>query len=427
MPALDTPDTDQLRATFIQAATWHGTLDEAEALLSAHPELAHQDIHTAAILGDHDSVRKFLAEDPLNVTATSAPFGANALTHLALSKYLRLAKRPSDNFIQAATALLDAGADPNGGFWTRGKSPEYETPLYGAAGVAHHAGLTRLLLDRGADPNDEEAVYHSPEEYDSSAMQLLVETGQVTRENLALMLIRKHDWHDMAGIEYLLQRGINPNDPWPPDRYPLHHALARDNGLPIITLLMDHGADPMIVQEGLTAVARAARGGRNEVLELFEQRGLSIDLPGVDRLIAAAAMGNTPAAQKIAAQDPNTHQELLTMGGGLLARFTRTNNLKGVRTLLELGIDVNTPFTEGDGYYCIPPGSLAIHIAAWMLHTEMVRFLLEKGAPAGRPDANGDTPLQLAVRASTDSYWTRRFSPEIITALRDAGASSYTF
>jgi hypothetical protein len=31
--------------------------------------------------------------------------------------------------------------------------------LYGAAGVAHHADMTRLLIDRGADPNDEETPY----------------------------------------------------------------------------------------------------------------------------------------------------------------------------------------------------------------------------------------------------------------------------
>jgi hypothetical protein len=31
-----------------------------------------------------------------------------------------------------------------------------ENAVYGAAGIAQHAGVTRLLLERGADPNDEE-------------------------------------------------------------------------------------------------------------------------------------------------------------------------------------------------------------------------------------------------------------------------------
>ena len=52
--------------------------------------------------------------------------------------------------------------------------------------------MTRLLLERGANPNDIEAVYHSPETYDNEAMKLLVETGKLSADNLSLMLIRKH-------------------------------------------------------------------------------------------------------------------------------------------------------------------------------------------------------------------------------------------
>ena len=114
---------------------------------------------------------RLLALDPGNATARSGPYGGDALVYLCLSKYLRLDPTRSDGFLRAATALLDAGADPNTGFWTEGQYPELETALYGAAGVAHHAELTRLLLGRGADPNDGEAVYHSPETYQNDAMK----------------------------------------------------------------------------------------------------------------------------------------------------------------------------------------------------------------------------------------------------------------
>ncbi len=43
---------DDVRTQFIHAATWHGSLDEAEAILAAHPELRGSDIHTAAVLGE---------------------------------------------------------------------------------------------------------------------------------------------------------------------------------------------------------------------------------------------------------------------------------------------------------------------------------------------------------------------------------------
>jgi ankyrin repeat protein len=411
------------RVEFIEEATWHGTLERAEAIRREHPEVAGSDVHTAAILGDDAGVRRFLARDPANATAPSAPYGGDALNYLCLSKYLRLDPARSDGFLRAATALLDAGADPNTGFWTTGQHRERETALYGAAGVAHHAELTRLLLERGADPNDEEAVYHSPETYDNAAMQALVETGRVSPEHLTLMLIRKHDWHDLDGARWLLEHGADPNHR---DRgwLPLHHALARDNRLAIIALLLDHGADPTVVKDGLSAAACAAREGRSDVLDLFEQRGIPVVLHGADRLIAACARGDGAAARAIAAGEPGLVGDVLAMGGALLARFAGTGNPPGVRALLDLGVPVTEPFVAGDGYWGIPPGSLAIHVAAWRGQSAVVRLLLERGSPVDVPDANGRTPLALAVRACVDSYWAEMRSPEAVRALLAAGASA---
>jgi len=421
---MSTTASEQLRDTFIQAATWHGDLTQADALLSQHPALASLDIHTAAILGDYVTVEKFLQEDPASATSTSAPYGANPLTHLGLSKYLRSNRRSDEDFVRTATALLDAGADPNGGFWTTGKFPEFETPLYGAAGVAQNAALTRLLLDRGADPNDGEVVYHSPESYDISAMKLVVETGKVSQENLSCMLIRKHDWHDIEGEKYLLEHGADPNQPWGKDSYAIHHALLRDNHLEMIRLLLDYGADPGVVHNGLTAVARAAWQGRSDVLNLLRERGFSVELTGLSKLIAACAMGDTPQAQSIAAEEPASKEQLMLLAGHLLARFSSANNPSGINTLLDLGLDVNTPYIEGDGYYEIPRGSLPIHIAAWRAWPEAQKVLLERGARIDEPDANGRTPLMLAIRACTQSYWAGRCSLQAIRDLIAAGAST---
>lgn len=416
-------DIGDPRTAFIEAATWHGDLDRAKAILAAHPEVASCDIHTAAILGDDAAVRRFIAEDPGNATATSEPYGGNALVYLGLSKYLRFDKSLSDAFLRAATALLDAGADPNSGFWTTGQHPEFETALYGAAGVAHHAPLTRLLLERGADPNDIEVVYHSPETWDNEAMKALVDTGKITAENLALMLIRKHDWHDVEGAKFLLERGADPN--WARKRgwYAIHHALARDNALEMIELLLDHGADPLLVNDGLSAAARAARAGRSDVLELFKRRGISVALNGVDNLIAACACDDSAAVRRIVEREPHLVAEIRSMGGDLLAKFAGTNNPAGVRQLLDLGVDIAAPFTEGDGYFGEPKGSLAIHVAAWRGNPAVVKLLIERGSPVDVPDANGRTPLALAVRACVDSYWTDRRTPESVAALLAAGAS----
>jgi ankyrin repeat protein len=257
-------------------------------------------------------------------------------------------------------------------------------------------------------------------------MYLLVETGRLTNESLSLMLIRKHDWHDDDGVKYLLDHGADANGPWKPRGWrPLHHALARSNRLAIIELLLEHGADPTLTNErdGLTGVARAAREGRHDVLQLLVQRGVSVEPQGVDRLIAACALDDTAAVQAVVQQAPGLLKEVVAMGGDLLAKFAGNGNTAGVRALLDLGVDVAASFAEGDGYFGEPKGSLAIHVAAWRAQPTIVKLLLERGSPADRPDPKGRTPLALAIDACVDSYWTNRRTPDSVDALLRAGAS----
>jgi ankyrin repeat protein len=411
------------REAFIEAATWHGSLERAEALLAEHPELPKHDLHAAAIVGDDTTVQRLLERDPKAARDTSPPYGGDALTYLGLSKYLRLDPARTPAFLRAATALLDAGADPNAGFWTTGQHREHETALYGAAGVAHHAELTRLLLERGADPNDVEAVYHSPETYDNDAMKLLVETGKLSRENLSLMLIRKHDWHDYDGVKYLLERGADPNYQRERGWLAIHHAVARNNRLAIVELLLDYGADPTKQNDGATAIERAARRGRGDLLELFKQRGFALEFSGVDKLIAACAMADRKQIASLQATEPALVQELLAQGPRLLAEFTSTWNTEGVEQLLALGVPVDARY-EGDGYFDIAPGSTALHVAAWNIRADLVQLLLGRGALVNAKDAKGRTALQLAVKACVDSYWSERRSPEPASLLLDAGAST---
>jgi ankyrin repeat protein len=418
-------------AAFIDAAcvpldTGHasGTLERAEAILAAHPEIASSGIHAAATLGDDAGVRRFLERDTDSATAKGGPRNWDALTHLCFSRYLRFDSSRSEGFVRAATALLDAGASANTGWTEMGHqpTPEWEPALYGAAGIAHHPELTRLLLERGADPNDGEVVYHTPESYDNRALQLLVETGKLTDESLSILLIRKHDWHDYDGIKWLLERNANPNlmSRW--GFRALHHALTRDNSLEIIALLLDHGADPAFISKGRSAIAMAAREGRSDVLDLFEERGIPIELQGVDELIAGCARNDAKAVRAIADTHPELVRQLIAEGATLIAEFAGTGNTDGVRQLLDLGVNVAVLY-EGNGYWGIPRNSMALHIAAWRAHPATVRLLLDRGSPVDAQDGNGNTPLALAVRACVDSYWKERRSPESVRALLDAGAS----
>jgi ankyrin repeat protein len=408
---------------FLQAATWHGNLDRAAAMLTSAPHLARASIHTAAVLGDEQGVRDFLARDPAGARALAPPYQGSPLVYLCLSKYLRLESPRSAAFVQTATALLDAGADPDQGFWTDPPHPEYETPLYGAAGVAAHRELTLLLLARGADPNDAEVVYHSPEGYELGAMMAVVETGRLTPDSLMLMLLRKHDWHDEAGVKYLLEHGADPNRTWRHGRSALQHGISRDNSLAIIELALDHGGDPGLVRGEISGTALAARRGRGDLLALFQRRGFDIELAGPDRLIVACALDDGARVRAIARHEPELVQLVIAQGGTLLAEFAGTGNSAGVGHLLDLGVPIDAPYS-GDAYFDIPPDSTALHVAAWRAHHGTVRLLLERGAPVNPRDRKARTPLMAAVRTCVDSYWTYRRSPESVALLLEAGVST---
>jgi len=424
-------ETGDPRAAFLRAAVAplhahaSGTVDEANAILAAHPEIATTSIHAAAVLGDDATVRRFLADDPAGATAKGGPYGWDALTHLCFSRHLRLDPARSDGFVRAAEALLDAGASAGTGFHSGDRPPVFESALYGAAGVAHHPELTRLLLARGADPNDEETPYHAPEGYENRALTVLVESGKLTADSLATILVRKSDWHDAGAIPWLLERGADPNRMTRWGRTSLQHAVLRDNVPAIVEAMLDHGGDPTLAAaEGWSAAAMAARRGRGDLLALFDARGIPAALDGADRLIAACARDDEATVRAIAEREPPLVRVLLAHGGWLLAHFAGNGNTGGVRRLLELGVDVAAPFAEGDGYFGVARNSTALHVAAWRARHDVVRLLVERGAPVDARDGDGRTPLALAVKACVDSYWTRLRAPDSVRALLDAGASA---
>ncbi|HEY1984237.1 MAG TPA: ankyrin repeat domain-containing protein [Terracidiphilus sp.] len=406
-----------------------GTLDEAEMIRSRYPHAANANICTAAILADESSVRAQLSRNPALATEPGGPHGWDALTHLCFSRYLRLDPSRSEAFVRTARALLEAGASANTGWWETIDQPHprqiLESAIYGAAGIAKHPGVTRLLLEYGADPNDEETPYHVPEGYDNTVMRILLESGKLTDMSRTWMLARKADWHDFDGMKLALEFGADPNATPRWGNSAFQHAIQRDNSLEMIRLLLDHGADPLLrnVHSGRSAAAMAARRGRGDVLELLAERGIDPQLGGVDRLIATCAMAQDAAIEAVFAADPQLRQEIVAEGGTLLAQFAGVGNVEGVRCLLALGVPPDALYPEGDGYFEIAKNSTALHVAAWRGWPATVKLLLERGAPVNALDGRGRTALQLAIRACVDSYWKRRRSPQWIEPLLQAGAT----
>jgi len=402
-----------------------GTLGEANAILARYPQVAQANVFTAAVLGDEAAVRGFVARDRAAVTAAGGPYGWNPLCHVCFSRYLRLDAGRSEGLVETARVLLDAGADANSGWyekpWQPGEKEVWESALYGAAGMAHHAGLTRLLLERGADPNDGETPYHAPEGYDNTVLQILLESGKVDERGKGWILARKADWHDFEGLKLALAYGADPNfiPHWGTSG--LQHSVLRDNGIEMIKALVDAGGDPLLRNHwpGRNAAQMAARRGRGDVLRLFGD----VRFEGVERLIAACALGDLTQVDTLLTEAPGLRDRLVAEGGDLLGAFAGVGNTEGVRCLLHVGVRADALYS-GDAYFDTAKDSTALHVAAWRGWPETVRFLIAQGAPVNARDGKGRSALELAVRAGAESYWKRRRSPEWVEPLLKAGAST---
>jgi len=393
-----------IAASVPRSAHASGTLEAADAVLAAYPDVAVGDIYVAAVLGDSEGVRQALGQDPARARVSGGPYEWDALTYLCFSQYLRV--RGSDGFVPAAEALLDAGADPDTGFYEPDHQPEptFESVLYGAAGVAHHAGLTRLLLARGADPNrGGEVGYHAAEGFDDEAMHAVVESGRLAPEGLTTMLHRKLDWTHLDGVRWLLGHGADPNALSAWGHRALHHSLMRGNRLEFVEVLLDFGADPSLGAPSLvgrSAVAVAARAGRADVLDLLRRRGFGVELEGDDAFFATLSRADRAGVEAFVAAEPGIVERLESAEPGRVATLAGAGNTAAVAVALDIGF---------------PLSADALSLAVWRERPDTVRLLLSRGAPVSA------AVLSLAERAlSEPSEWTPHHSSEILDTLRSA-------
>ena len=406
-----------------------GTVEYAELIRNRYLQNVPGNIFSDAVLGDAAAVRGHLARDRALATAKGGPHGWDALTYLCFSRYLRIDPARSESFVETARALLEAGASANTG-WTEyiddPPRPLKETAIYGAACIAQNAGMTKLLLEYGADPNDEETPYHVVETYDNSVLEILLDSGRFDEKSLATVAARKCDWHDDRGLQLALDHGANPNYMTIWKVTPFHHSIRRDNGLVMIEMLLDHGADPNLREghHGQSGFEMAAFHGRGDILDSLERRGHEVKLDGLAGVMGACARGDLERAKALMSREKQLQEQLLAFGGTLLARFSGADNAAGVRCLLGLGILPAARWVEGDGYWELAPNSTALHVAAWRAHHEVVRTLIAAGTPVEAVDGRGRTALQLAVKACIDSYWKYRRRPDSVEALLAAGATT---
>jgi ankyrin repeat protein len=411
--------------------------DTAGALrvLDRSPAVARYSIHTASALADVDTVQAMLAASP-SLANTPSPGDAVVPLIYAVYEDIKRARGVSaEAHCAVVRALLDAGADPNSSVALPDVSDRISALFFPCN--AGNVPVARLLLERGANPTDGEALYHGAQQGHIACLELLVEFGADLHRgpdvygNTPLHFLAAHTPDNritpqaMRGLHWLLAHGADPRIPstgtyvTEPQRgeTPLHRAAAVGHDVAGLRALVEHGAPLDAARDdGLTAYRLAVRGGHEAQATYLAQAGASEVLEPVDELMAACASGRAVDAQRVVEAHPGILATLGPSERDALGLAVTRNDLETVRLMARLG----WPLTQ-EGEW----GGTPLHWAAWHGRTDMVRVLLDAGAPVNvRDNRYGSSPIawcahgsRFCDRANDEDY------PAIVHLLIDAGAT----
>jgi ankyrin repeat protein len=337
--------------------------DRALELLEAAPWL-REDPWVALTLGDASGIR--------DARAAGGPLGLPPLFYLARSRIV------GDN-LPAARDLLARGADPNGA------AGEEWTNLSIACSRGD-APLVRLLLAAGADPDDNDSLYHSADPKGDECMRLLLDHGATVVGTHALWHALDHE--RLERVQLLLEGGGDPNEAagWPA----LHHAVVRGRSPEFLRLLVRHGADVTARDHnGRTAFQHAVRRGRADLAETLRELGAAGGADDADIALNAISTGAPPAHP--IELDHDARDVLIELAMRDLAGLARV--------VAAVGAGFSARWGGG------PRGTL-LHQAAWFGRPDYVELLLARGAaPDERVETEYATPLGWAAVGS-------RYSPQ---------------
>ena len=408
---------------FLEASMrdWTG---RAARMLAVTPEIAGYDFRTAVVLGDAGRVRQMLERDPGLATRRDPRWGWTPLHAVCGSRWHRLDPPRAGGLLAVARLLLDAGANPattagEGGHWT---------PLRCAIAGSANPQIARLLLERGATPDDHDLYLACFGDDDHQSLRLLL--GHAHHVPQTTALAAPISTGDTEGVRLLLQARADAGRPLPGDLFgegvpaepPIPPvAAAVQSGCPaeLIGLLLDAGGDPDAPgQDGVSPYQIACRQGRTDIAELLARHGARDDTTDADRFLSACRRGNQAEAKRLLLASPGLPGQLGRDGQAALVDAASHGQADAVRLMLDAGFPVEARGQDG---------ATPLHAAAVSGSAQVVRLLLDRSADIEARDTTWDsTPLEWAQVGSGLAHVDNP-APDWITTIRtliEAGAST---
>ena len=288
--------------------------------------------------------------------------------------------------------LVAHGADVNDSVSVEPGSGHRLSALYGAVGHADNMVLARWLLEHGADPNDNESLYHATELGHAEGLRLLLAHGAKPQGTNALP--RAIDFDNVEAVRLLLDGGADPNEgiaPHPSGEPALvipalHQAARRLASGELAQLLLDKGANPNVVSHGHTPYAFARIFGNRQIIDILEKTGASTQLSPIEIQLARAADGNMVPGDRIDMDRVSDEMKLI-----LCRLVFREGTLPHMRRLVEMGFDANIADEMG---------MTPLHLAGWEGMADVMAFFLRQNPDLDRTNAYGGTVLSTIIHGS---------------------------
>ncbi|WP_420335988.1 ankyrin repeat domain-containing protein [Roseibium sp.] len=377
------------KAERLKIALYFGQHWVTERLLNEDPDLKDDNLGLQAALYDLDGVRRAIDAD--RASATRKVGVRSPMLHLAYSQEIHRRPEKSGDMLAIAELLRAGGADVDDGYSPQPDGDYKLSALYGAMCHADNFELGKWLLEHGADPNDDESLYHSTELGHTRALALLLKHGAKPDGTNALP--RALDFDNVEMVRMLLEAGADPNLTVPdhPSGQPmntipsLHQAARRGGSVEVVELLLKFGADPNAVWDGHTAHAMACIYGNVPVADHLVRKGFAGTLDGNEAILAACASGaDVPGMLNL--------NGLSEEDRGLLTRLAFIpGKLDHMKRLVRAGLDPDVPDTMG-----LPP----LHVAGWNGLVDEMGYFLTLGPDLTRKNDYGGDALDTVIHGS---------------------------